>query len=909
MTVFFVIKTIDTLQGVHTTMKSVNKTMKTVLLAVILLATLTVASVLPNEPVTVGQHQQWPRQKGKSSGSSSVDLYKNMVMFEQEQGNSDDDDDNDNDDGKDNGGSLLSMMTDDVKDDAAALDDQPMTLLKCVSCSGILPLWRNQRNSHVDEQSFCLPDVGGSTVQQEKSTTGHENYQSICIGAVRCWKAIVREREGFIRVSRGCVGGGGSGGDRHLSKAAAAQQLRLHPCMGAVPVVKDNGNETTSKGNENPQQLPYTVWTSSYSYSSADSSQQKPPSYAIECCAGHDLCNDGLFPFLPGDSLITEDNSSLLISAFSWQWSSFSAIALIFVLVIFGISVIKFFKHGDKKKHRKRRRHRSKSSSRQKSKRRKRSNLGHCKDESVHSDDSDKKPHRRFSFTSDSSFSSLSSIGSSSSCCEGKPRRTRSRRKSHVTALNMLDLLKDVVVTNDVTDEGDSHRPSYAIAYSPAAVTESTLGDDFLPPPYQQNDHQENDLTSGSGYGMPVLVQRTLAKQIQLRQLVGKGRYGEVWRATYWNGGHEHVAVKIFLSKDEPSWKRETEIYSTVLMRHDNILGFIGSDIMTSRNSYTTQLLLITHYHQHGSLYDFLQTPLAIDTICNGYNIGTSNTTTADRPPLTMTQMLNILYTVAAGLCHLHTEIHGTQGKPGIAHRDIKSKNVLVKCAQTGACCVADFGMAVTSRDATLPAQTTTAAGAGNQNTRVGTKRYMAPEVLDDSISSAAMLSLASASTGITAGSAAATSPSAYWCFDAYRRGDVYSYALVVWEVLSRTFISPKVDNDDLPKYQQCIVDNEYNPYVYRAPYQDRGAGWDPGFDDMRHIVCSSDPVLSRPGVAAEWLANPIVNAVVVTMRECWHNNPNARLPMLRVKKTLAKLKDQYAQIEQNEKLTETTTD
>lgn len=94
-----------------------------------------------------------------------------------------------------------------------------------------------------------------------------------------------------------------------------------------------------------------------------------------------------------------------------------------------------------------------------------------------------------------------------------------------------------------------------------------TIGDNILPPPYkrQNDDHQksflENDCTSGSGYGMPVLVQRTLAKQIQFRQLVGKGRYGQVWRATYWNGGHEHVAVKIFLSKDEQSWKRETEIY------------------------------------------------------------------------------------------------------------------------------------------------------------------------------------------------------------------------------------------------------------------------------------------------------------------------------------------------------------
>lgn len=102
-------------------------------------------------------------------------------------------------------------------------------------------------------------------------------------------------------------------------------------------------------------------------------------------------------------------------------------------------------------------------------------------------------------------------------------------------------------------------------------------------------------------------------------------------------------------------------------MRHDNILGFIGSDIMTSRNSYTTQLLLITHYHQYGSLYDFLQTTTTTDAIYNG-NIGAVNAdgsqmrqNNRDRLPLTMRQMLNVLYTVASGLCHLHTEIHGTQ--------------------------------------------------------------------------------------------------------------------------------------------------------------------------------------------------------------------------------------------------------
>jgi len=55
--------------------------------------------------------------------------------------------------------------------------------------------------------------------------------------------------------------------------------------------------------------------------------------------------------------------------------------------------------------------------------------------------------------------------------------------------------------------------------------------------------------------------------------VAGKGRYGEVWRGV-WHG--ESVAVKIFSSRDEQSWFRETEIYNTVLLRHDNILGEWG---------------------------------------------------------------------------------------------------------------------------------------------------------------------------------------------------------------------------------------------------------------------------------------------------------------------------------------------
>lgn len=207
---------------------------------------------------------------------------------------------------------------------------------------------------------------------------------------------------------------------------------------------------------------------------------------------------------------------------------------------------------------------------------------------------------------------------------------------------------------------------------------------------------------------------------------VGKGRYGEVWRGNYHD---ENVAVKIFCSRDEASWSRETEIYNTCLLRHDNILGYYGSD-MTSRNS-CTQLWLITQYHENGSLYDYLQ-----------------------YTALTPDSMLRLAHSAAAGLVHLHTEILGNKGKAAIAHRDIKSKNILVK--RNGTCCIGDLGLAVThtQEDNKLDL---------GRNNKVGTKRYMAPELLDETLN--------------------------VHFFDSFKCVDVYAYGLVLWEIARRCAI------------------------------------------------------------------------------------------------------------------------
>jgi len=59
-------------------------------------------------------------------------------------------------------------------------------------------------------------------------------------------------------------------------------------------------------------------------------------------------------------------------------------------------------------------------------------------------------------------------------------------------------------------------------------------------------------------------------------------------------------------------------------------------------------------------------------------------------------------------------------GKPAIAHRDLKSKNILVKL--NGTCAIGDLGLAVRYDVAEDRVDLAS-------NSRVGTKRYMAPEV------------------------------------------------------------------------------------------------------------------------------------------------------------------------------------
>lgn len=128
--------------------------------------------------------------------------------------------------------------------------------------------------------------------------------------------------------------------------------------------------------------------------------------------------------------------------------------------------------------------------------------------------------------------------------------------------------------------------------------------------------------------------------------------------------------------------------------------------------------------------------------------------------------LLAMALSIATGLAHLHMDIVGTKGKPAIAHRDLKSKNILVKSNLT--CAIGDLGLAVRHDIKTDTVDIPS-------NHRVGTKRYMSPEVLDESMNTNH--------------------------FDSFKRADVYAFGLILWEIARRCSFGGIYDEYQLPYY------------------------------------------------------------------------------------------------------------
>lgn len=161
---------------------------------------------------------------------------------------------------------------------------------------------------------------------------------------------------------------------------------------------------------------------------------------------------------------------------------------------------------------------------------------------------------------------------------------------------------------------------------------------------------------------------------IELDVQVGKGRFAEVYKAKLKQGssvseeqGFETVAIKIFPYEEYASWKNEKDIFSDADLRHENVLHFLTAEERKVQRQYW----LITAYQPRGNLQDYLTHHV-----------------------VSWPDMWLLGSSLARGVAHLHSD-HTPCGcfKLAIAHRDIKSSNILVKSDLT--CCLCDFGLAL----------------------------------------------------------------------------------------------------------------------------------------------------------------------------------------------------------------------
>uniref|UniRef100_A0A6G1SCG8 receptor protein serine/threonine kinase n=1 Tax=Aceria tosichella TaxID=561515 RepID=A0A6G1SCG8_9ACAR len=322
------------------------------------------------------------------------------------------------------------------------------------------------------------------------------------------------------------------------------------------------------------------------------------------------------------------------------------------------------------------------------------------------------------------------------------------------------------------------------------------------------------DMTSGIGTN--VLQPRTIAGVVACSEIVqvGRGRFGRVFSAPYHG---EDVAVKAFHAMDYESWRREEEILKK--LNHENIVRFIASETRTIESG-AVETWMFLEFCPYGSLCDFLDR----NEICGPQ------------------QAIQIVLSIIRGLSYLHEDYTtGTGGyKPPIAHRDIKSKNILMRSPEI--CCLADFGHAV------FQVNEETLDFGGYDRIQVGTIRYMAPEVLTPSEN---------------------FDPTQFYTF---AQADLYQFGLVLWEICHRTAL------DVLHPGGPHLL-----PYDGKVPQN-------PGIEDMIQLVCKDN---YRPPRPVHWERHGVMKVLSSLMVECWRSNPKARMETLGVKKRIKELYDQ----------------
>merc|ERR1719181_2530803 len=244
---------------------------------------------------------------------------------------------------------------------------------------------------------------------------------------------------------------------------------------------------------------------------------------------------------------------------------------------------------------------------------------------------------------------------------------------------------------------------------------------------------------------------------VEVEPFAGGGQ-GSVHKAEF---GGETVCLKKFLlvgvgalsARDKilSSFKKEVGIMDK-LHKHPRTVDFVG--ICTTDASF---LGIVTQYLPNGSLRSVLD-----DARGDAITPKIDKRSDAITPKI----QLNWAKDIAIGMAYLHKE--------GVLHRDLKSQNVLL--THEWRCKITDFGISKSEALKTIATTSTMHGGAGIS----GTFPFTAPEAF-------------SPRTRFTA------------------KCDVYSYAIVLWEIWDR---GKPWDGLDLPEIYTAVCINKERPKV-----------------------------------------------------------------------------------------------
>ncbi|KAI2663348.1 Bone morphogenetic protein receptor type-2 [Labeo rohita] len=293
-----------------------------------------------------------------------------------------------------------------------------------------------------------------------------------------------------------------------------------------------------------------------------------------------------------------------------------------------------------------------------------------------------------------------------------------------------------------------------------------------------------------------------------LLELIGRGRYGTVYRGSLED---RSVAVKVFISANRQQFTNERMIYR-LLLDHENVARFLESEERVGTEG-RTELLLLLEFYPHGSLCTYLSGRTVDWLSC-----------------------CRLALSVTRG-------VKGSENvyKPAVSHRDLNSRNVLVKT--DGSCVISDFGLSMILTGKRPP-------GHGEEDnsaiSEVGTVRYMAPEVLEGAVNLRD-------------------------CESALKQVDVYALGLLYWETFMRC--ADLFPGEAVPAFQMAFQVE---------------VGNHPTIEDMQALVSREK---ERPKFPEAWKENSLtVHSLKETMEDCWDQDAEARLTAQCAEERLAEL-------------------